>query len=748
MTLFRARIVNGALLACALGLSAAVVLTNERVTTSEKLSREGNVLGVYRPEQISSLEITRLGKPDGAEGPRELRLVRDPASKDTSEFFIGSPGGTRADPASVSELLAALEFSAWLRRIEPSAVNRAAFGLDAPKLELRLAMGGVSYRLVVGGPAPTPQGAYYAELSGSDVLDPGVGIISGELAERLDQNFHGFVGKLLLPYAKSDLKELRLSGTGGERRIVKDAVGFRLGDGKGPRLDDAAVDRLLFQMARVSAERFADPAAAKRALERGPRVRIEQIPTSGPTVVVEVGGTCPTQGGGEPLVTALRTSAPVLGGCVPATVMPSLVATAGELAARTPFTLRADEVDHVTIVEKTESGPRRLEAIRSGAAFELLEPAKEKLDLDAGNDLVKGLTSPVGELRTDSEPPLAELGLAPPRGTVTLRGLREGEKEPVDQVVTFSAPDALGRVWLRREDDGAVLALSTASAWAFSTDDTWARPRELVPVDKDAIERIEVERNGVKQVLEQSGETAKLLEPPGFEVDGPLASDWLASVAHLHAVRWLRAGELEGEKKSTSLQKDGGPLHVRITYRTKEGVRTASFTANERTVGGFRSRWEGAEPGWFVLPTEVERALATLPISRFALTLDVDHVERLTLEGPTASHALERRAGELTSVDGSLSRDAVVQLEQLLASLRPESALHVGPPREAEGFDEPELVIVGTTKELGREEKPFRIRFGRVGTHELRTIQYARADGVDATFIIERASVERILDLL
>jgi hypothetical protein len=100
------------------------------------------------------------------------------------------------------------------------------------------------------------------------------------------------------------------------------------------------------------------------------------------------------------------------------------------------------------------------------------------------------------------------------------------------------------------------------------------------------------------------------------------------------------------------------------------------------------------------------------------------------------------------SVDGSLTRDAVTELEQALSAIRPVSALHVGPALPSEGFEAPELVLEGVTHALGHEDKRFTLRFGRIGSHLGQTVQYARADGVDATFIVDRADVARVLDLL
>jgi hypothetical protein len=766
VTLARARVVNGALVALAVALTSAVILTEGSVTTSERLAREGNVLAVYRPDEVESLRITRFDSKASTKAPEELLLLRDQKSQDPHAFFLGARGGRKADPAAVAELLTALEYAVWLRTIDPADVDRKAFGLDQPRLELRLGMGGTSHRLVVGAAAPTPRGAHYAELSGTGVTSPGVGLISGDFVEKLDRDSHAFLGKLLLPYAKSDLAGLRLSGDGGERHLIRDAAGFRLGAGKGPRVDGEALDRLLFQMARVSAEEYLEPEAARKALGSGARVRIDQKPKEGAVVTVEIGGQCPSEGdptkGGEPSLVALRTTEPLLAGCVPATVMPSLTAGEEELVQLTPFSLHADEVDHVTIIEVTATGPRQLEALRSGSAFELIEPRKQNVELDAGNDFIKALVSPNGELWTKARlpdagagtspvqrPDLAALGLLPARGTVRLIGVTEGNPEPVEQLVSFSAPDTSGRVWLRREDDGAVLALGRGAAWPFSTDDTWTRSRALIDVDKDAIRRIVVDPGATRQVLEQNtnGEV-QLVEPKGFEVDAPLASDWLTAVAHLRAARWLRRDDVESQSASSPTSADERGYRVEVTYATAAGERSAKFFVSRRTVGGFFARWEGDAPGWFVLPTEIGRALQTAPISRFAVSVDIANVSRLALRGQGISHTLERRAGELMSVEGSLTRDAVVELEQALSALRPVAALHIGPALPNEGFEAPELVLEGVTHTPGREDEPFTLRFGRIGSHLGQTVQYARADGVNATFIIDRSDVQHVLDLL
>ncbi len=742
MRLARARIVNGLLVAVAVALGVALFITRHTATTSERSAREDNVFRVWRPTELDRVKITRDG--------RTLELTRNRATEDPNAYFLGGAEGPVADPATVSELLSALEFAVWKRRVAEAQVDPERFGLGKAKLEVRVTMGGRDYRLRIGGQAPAPHDAYYAELSGEGVIDPGVGLIAGELVERLSSDFRSFRGKNLLPYAKSELRQLRLEGAGGTRLLVADGRGFRLGSPDGPRADSEAVDRILFQLARLGLETFLDVPEAEQALFAQPKpnagsdstetepskpITVVQVPKQGEPIEVRVGGVCP-QDSRE--VVALRVGTDALAGCVPRNVLPALSMTADEIEDRTPFPLGYDEIDHVAIRE----GSRELELIRSGAQFKLLEPEDRPLELDAGNDFVRALVETRGDrLVGVDDQKLEELGLTDPAGTVTVRGVLPGEGDPVEFTVAFSAPRD-GMVYLRREDDGVVLSLGERRAWVFTADPGWARSRALVDVKPEDVSRVEVDATDLDQtVIRGEANLLELTKPAGFEIDGGLASDWVSALASLRAVRWLTPEETGSF---------GTPrLRVRMEYERDREKRTLAFAIGPRTRGGFVARLlDGSDDApYFVVQPGLVRALETPVVTRQPMTPDVDGLEKLVITAGPVRQTLEKRGGVFISAEGDLDQAAIESLLNALREVRPIAAVHIGPPRPSEDLASPVLKLEGTVQHPGRPASAFEYRFGGTGTFSDLTVQFGRARDVDATYAFERRVVQALLDL-
>src|SRR5690606_33181462 len=223
------------LVAVALALTGVSWLTAESITTSERRAREHNVFRSWRPDELELIRLARPGQPHS-----EVVLRRLPNSTDPHDFALGEQEPRKADPGAVSELLGALEYATWARRVDPDAVDRTGFGLQNPIFEVRVTFRNVDYRLIVGGEAPTPRGARYAELTGTGVPSPGVGLLSAKTVERLQVDARAFLGRQLLPYARSELARIELRGPGGERTLVRDERGFRLDGKDGPRADAEA----------------------------------------------------------------------------------------------------------------------------------------------------------------------------------------------------------------------------------------------------------------------------------------------------------------------------------------------------------------------------------------------------------------------------------------------------------------------------------------------------------------------------
>src|SRR6185503_11892977 len=156
---------NIALIAAALALVGVVIATTGRVTTSEQEARPNNVLAAFREDEISKIERDTAGK--------KLVLERRPSGDaGDSSWFLLEPIGEEADVYAVEKLSGSLEFATWVRRIKPGEVDRAAFGLDAPRWVMRIDMGKIHYRLALGKDAVSPPGSAYLEVSGDEVARP------------------------------------------------------------------------------------------------------------------------------------------------------------------------------------------------------------------------------------------------------------------------------------------------------------------------------------------------------------------------------------------------------------------------------------------------------------------------------------------------------------------------------------------------------------------------------------------------
>src|SRR6188474_369411 len=159
MPLVRQQLTNVALACIALAACIAVIATRSQITTSELRARDSNLLTAWRRDEVQRLEIER--------STEHVVLERKPSGDaGSTEWLITSPARETADAYAVDKLLNALDLATWIRRIEPSAVERGEFGLDTPASVLRVHMGSISYRVSIGKAATAPAGAVYVEISG------------------------------------------------------------------------------------------------------------------------------------------------------------------------------------------------------------------------------------------------------------------------------------------------------------------------------------------------------------------------------------------------------------------------------------------------------------------------------------------------------------------------------------------------------------------------------------------------------
>ena len=84
-------------------------------------------------------------------------------------------------------------------------------------------------------------------------------------------------------------------------------------------------------------------------------------------------------------------------------------------------------------------------------------------------------------------------------------------------------------------------------------------------------------------------------------------------------------------------------------------------------------------------------------------------------------------------------------VDAALSALYAQSALHTGPPAPAEGLDHP-ILEVDATPAPSAHAAEIRLTFGAPVHESALDGYFARASGVDATFLVPRGLVDAILD--
>ena len=724
---------NLALIASAVVLSLVVLSTRDRVTSSETEARARHLLTRFHEDDIGRVTLTR--------GKETIVLVRAQDDAGSSSFRLTEPVNEPADPYAVDKLLGSLEFATHVRRIEPGQVDRQRFGLNQPRQVLAIDMGSVKYSLRFGANAASPKDSVYVEVAGSGVPEPGVMIVSAELFRELSPEAGELREKQLIPYSSSALERLLLDGAGGRRSLFKPTRAPWRFDGQhgNRRLARAAMDGLLLELARAKAEHFLTLEEAREVQRGAEQIRVELVPRDPKQAraVVTFGGGCPRSANG---IVAIRSEPRPLAGCVPKSVFPGLSARAEQLSDQGLIALRADEIERLELRQGTE----RLALARTPNGFKLESGTGAAVGLDAGNQRLAELAGARGRLL--EEPDLGKLGLEPAAGAAELRSsTRDAADGLPDERLRFSGGS--GRVYVLREQDGAVLELGAEAARALSTDTTLLRARRVLDFDPDRVREVVVRTDQLLQraVRGDSGRF-ELAAPAGHTLDAGLTSDLIEALSKLEVERWTA----EHEQPDMGL----GAPRIRLTLSLDAeppdggtagpaGSREIGLLVGAPTSGGYYARLTG-DSGVFVLGRAVSDRLSRPLLDRSIFLLDVATTQRIELVAKGRKITLEKSGDRfverLPSVP--LRPEQIAEIVDALATLRPEAAVRLGPARQAEGLERP-VLTVRISAESG-SDRSFRI--GAADSFHDMNVRYARSEGSEVSYVIAASKLSPLLE--
>jgi hypothetical protein len=705
------------LIVLALGAGSAALLSAGSRTTGEELRRERRLLRAFEASELTRIHLERGGHrvvlerkaPDAAD---------DAAAGLLDQWWFVEPRRERASAARVRELVSALEVAAPLRRVPADGLDRRTLGLDPPSSVVALELGARSYRILLGGPAPSPAGARYVDIGGDGVGDPGLAIITAELAALLGSDAVAFRERKLLPVYPEEVVSFRVEVRGQSVALRRVGRQWRFDGVAQERLvERKLLDRALGAIERLDAEHISAVGPAPDAVQLNFRVE-GRAP-----FLLRVGGSCP---GG---VVAARVSPDPIAGCVDAGLARELEISAETLTLRRAVSAVADEVEELVVT----AGPQRLELARSGEGFRLRAPRNTELDKSVADRRLTALVDARGTLVEADN--LASVGLAMPAGRVELRTLG-AQGAVVDEVLDVGTPDREGRRHVRRRTDGAVLAFDAETARAFLPDASVLEPLDVWQFEAKALRRLTATGSVSQELRQFAGGKTELVSPP-LAADGQLAGELIDALAQLRAERWVGLAEndreygLDAPRLRLELELEGAAPPKR------------ELVIGTRVRGGAYAR-VSTRPGVFVIANRTLETLERLVVDRSLLSLDLSTLDRIELSTSRSRVVLQRLGESFEQQSGPpLGPDALARITEALDALRPEAALDVGAPKPEYALARPALEIIAQGR--GRTE---RLSFSPAEAREGELVHFARTDRAAVTFVVARARIKDLEESL
>ncbi|MFP6686649.1 MAG: DUF4340 domain-containing protein [Polyangiaceae bacterium] len=630
MSAWRSQRTNVLLIVVALLLVAVVFWDRGRVSTNEANERVHNLLDAWRPDAILGMRAEASGHRYRLEGVRETDGTR-------SWKFHRDDAEAELDPQGLAGLLTTLEFGTFQRLVTDETKS---LGMENPVLSIELDMPPLRYALRIGGPAPAPAGAYYAEVRGG-ARGRRRYVIPGKLKTSLETGLAELRSRQVVPYVSSEVSRIDYRSAPSTWRLTRAAWPGRVSAGLLIRQSDETVrvSRRVAHAWLVALGRLNLLTLLDAPPPQPPAAHFEFFPRdeTRPTAKLAIygRGSCP-----EGQRVMVRTTPDPACGCVEDKLITQLSLPAGKL--RDPYVFGARTGDVIEI--RAAGTSSTLEIARRDRGWIMRKPHSGKADGTAGDEWLKELLAVQGELLPyDATVDRERFGLQSPTVQLSVRSLahvsqlKGGGRERVERVDVGQVRD--GFVHVLRHDDGQLLRIPVAATDALRSDASRLSPRQLSDVHLKEVAALKVDCRGRSQHLLRGPTGDWAMQSPAIAdlpADMGLASELADGLRKITAVRWAT-------QASAGPSKSWCALELRFKASEREPLRIELYAATE---GGFIAQQvspRSAHGRYFVAPRRLGRLADQWLFDRGALLVDTTRVKRIELRGPKAQKLILRR---------------------------------------------------------------------------------------------------------
>lgn len=396
-------------LAVVTALLAAFIYFYERetVSTSDREARRGRVIESFARDRVHRIELER--------GEERLVFERERDEEGAWRYFqLLEPIRAAADDDAVESLLAALDWAMPVSVIEEVEESELAqFGLDQPRLSVRVFTGSRSAELSVGNATPSGIERYALGERRDQIL-----IIPEDLVENLSHDLFHFRSKALIPEGLAGLRRIeRLSN--GERLVMeRDLRSIRIVEPVQMLANSSRAERLLRSLETLSAKTILSETRSPEydAALKHPELRFDLTMVE-ERMTLLIGGECE---GRESERIAVRGQGPVV--CVAEADLDGLDLAPERLEERRLASARDYDVERFSL----RLGERRLEVtLTDETSYRLFEGEKEiergEVDESSFTEWLRLLRlAEATERRIVSRSDLGRYGLDSPRGELRI----------------------------------------------------------------------------------------------------------------------------------------------------------------------------------------------------------------------------------------------------------------------------------------------------------------------------------------